>query len=334
MLLNLHTHLEGCVRPDTAAELGARLGVPAPPRGWDAALRMTANGTLTDFLAHVAAGYAVLGDADAVARVAAEAVEDAAADGAAFVELRLGPSTHARAGFSVRDVLAAACDGAAVAARLNGIEVGVVACLLRHEGYDRHAEVTAAACALAGAGVTGFDLAGDERLYPELEPYVPYFAQARAAGLGVTAHAAEAAPAAAARRAAQLLGVSRIGHGSHVAEDAETLAWAAATGICFEVCPTSNVLTGAARSLREHPLGRFLASGCRVVLGDDDPVTTGVRLARECEVLQAEGVLGPAQLDAIAGTSVEVALCADSTRAALRRRLQRERDAAAPPMTT
>jgi adenosine deaminase len=189
--------------------------------------------------------------------------------------------------------------------------------------------VTAAACALAGAGVAGFDLAGDERLYSQLEPYVPYFAQARAAGLGVTAHAAEAAPAAAARQAAKLLGVSRIGHGSHVAADAETLAWAAATGICFEVCPTPNVLTGAAPSLHEHPLGRFLASACRVVLGDDDPVTTGVRLAREAEVLQAEGVLGPAQLDAIAGTSVELALCADSTRAALRRRLQREREAAA-----
>jgi adenosine deaminase len=329
VLLNLHTHLEGCVRPATAAELGARLGVPTPPGGWDAALRMTANGTLTDFLAHVAAVYPVLGDADAVARVAAEAVQDAAADGVAFVELRLGPSTHARPGFSVRDVLAAACEGAADGARSAGIEVGVVACLLRHEDPERHAEVTDAACALAGSGVTGFDLAGDERLFPRLEPYVPFFAQARAAGLRATAHAAEAAPAAAARQAAELLGVERIGHGSHVAGDAETLAWAAGAGICFEVCPTSNVLTGAAESLRTHPVGRFLQAGCRVVLGDDDPITTGVRVAREAELLQEEGMLDAQRLDAIAETSVEVALCEESTRAALRERLRRERDAAA-----
>jgi adenosine deaminase len=329
MLLNLHLHLEGCVRPATAAELGARLGVPTPPGGWDAALRMTANGTLTDFLAHVAAGYPVLGDADAVARVAGEAVEDAAADGAAFVELRLGPSTHARAGFGVRDVLAAACEGAAAAAREAGVEVGVVACLLRHEDADCHAEVTAAACSLAGDGVTGLDLAGDERLFPRLEPYVPYFNRARAAGLGVTAHAAEAAPAAVARQAAELLGVTRIGHGTHVAADAEALAWAAGTGICFEVCATSNVLTGAVASLREHPVGRFLASGCRVVLGDDDPVTTGVRLSRDAELLHAEGIIDAGALDAIAETSVDVALCDEGTRRALRSRLQRERHDAA-----
>jgi adenosine deaminase len=329
VLLNLHTHLEGCVRPSTAAELARARGVPEPPGGWDAALRMRSSATLTTFLAHVAAVYPVLGDAAAIARVAQEAVEDASAAGSAFVELRLGPSTHARPGFAVRDVLAAASAGAAAGARSAGVQVGVVACLLRHDPPEVHAEVTRAACALAGDGITGFDLAGDERLFPALEPYVEHFARARAAGLGVTAHAAEAGPASAARAAAELLGVERIGHGSHVAGDPDTLAWAADKGVCFEVCPTSNVLTGAATSLRSHPITRFLAEGCRVVLGDDDPVTTGVPLAREAELLREAGILTAAHLDAIAETSIDVALCEESNRAALAARLRDERGAVA-----
>ncbi|MGY1814773.1 adenosine deaminase family protein [Blastococcus sp. SYSU D00820] len=286
-----------------------------------AALQMPAPADLTVFLAHVAAGYPVFGSPGAVERIAREAVEDAAAAGLAFLELRLGPTTHARPGFDVRAVLAAACAGAADGARATGVEVGVVPALLRHQDADAHAAVTDAACALAGHGVTGLDVAGDELLFPALEPYAPFFAQARAAGLGVTAHAAEAAPAPAARAAAELLGVRRIGHGSRAADDPEVLAWATGEGIVFEVCPTSNVLTGAAASVREHPLGRFLAAGCRVVLGDDDPTTTGVRLDAEVRGLLAEGLLDGPRLRQVAGDSVAVALCDEPVRDRLRRLL-------------
>lgn len=321
MLLNLHTHLEGSIRPSTAAELARRSGLAAPPGGWDAALRMREPADLTVFLAHVAAAYPVFADPDAVARLAREAVEDAAADGVAFVELRLGPGTHARPGFPVAAVLAAACAGAAEGARATGTEVGVVPALLRHQDDDTADAVTAAACALAGEGVTGLDLAGDELRLPSLARYPPWFARARAAGLGVTAHAAEAAPAPAAREAAELLGVRRIGHGSRAADDEAVLAWAAGEGVVFEVCPTSNVFTGAAPSVAAHPLARFLAAGCRVVLGDDDPTTTGVRLAAEVETLRAQGLLDRPRLDRIAADSVDVALCDEPARARLRRRL-------------
>jgi len=109
--LNLHTHLEGWVRPETAADLAASMGVPAPDGGWEHALRMTEPADLTVFLAHVAAAYPVLGSAEAMRRVAREAVEDAAADRCDYLELRFGPSTHARPGFDIPDVIAAACAG-------------------------------------------------------------------------------------------------------------------------------------------------------------------------------------------------------------------------------
>ena len=161
-------------------------------------------------------------------------------------------------------------------------------CLLRHDDDETNLAVARAAAAAAGAGVVGLDVAGDELVFPSIAPYRAPFAVAAAAGLGLTAHAAEAGPAESVIEAVEGLGVTRIGHGSRAADDPAILAWAAEHGVAFEVCPTSNVLTGAARSVREHPLHAFLAAGCQVVLGDDDPVTTGSTLAAE-ERLPGDG---------------------------------------------
>ncbi len=320
MGLNLHTHLEGWVRPETAADLARDMGVPAPSGGWEDALRMREAADLTVFLAHVAAAYPVLGSYESMLRVAREAVEDAAADGCDFLEIRFGPSTHARPGFAIPDVIAAACEGLAEGARATGLPVGLVVCLLRHLDDETNLDVARGAAGAAGRGVVGLDVAGDELLFPELDRYREPYAIARAAGLGLTAHAAEAGPATAARDAAEWLGATRIGHGSHIVDDPEVLAWAAGEGIAIEVCPTSNVLTGAAPSLREHPMHAMLAAGCRVVLGDDNPINIGTRLAAEERRLVTDGGLAPDELARIHRTAVEVAFTDASTRTQLRQR--------------
>ena len=320
MGLNLHTHLEGWVRPETAADLAKAMGVPEPAGGWDAALRMKAAADLTVFLAHVAAAYPVLAAPDAMRRVAREAVEDAAADGCDFLEIRFGPATHARPRFPIRAVIAAAIEGLADGRAATGLPVGLVVCLLRHHDEATNLAVARAAADAAGLGVGGLDVAGDELLYPSIGPYREGFAIAAAAGLGLTAHAAEAGPATAAVEAVSLLGVTRIGHGSHIADDPATLAWASREGVAIEVCPTSNVLTGAASSIREHPLHAFLAAGCRVVLGDDNPINIGSRISDEESRLITEGGLTREDLRLIHLTASEVAFTDESTRAALRAR--------------
>jgi len=318
--LNLHTHLEGWVRPNTAAELARDMGVPAPAGGWDAALRMREPADLTVYLGHVAAAYPVLGAPDAMRRVAREAVEDSAADGCDYLEIRFGPATHARPGFDIPAVIDAACAGLAEGSRASRLPVGLVVCALRHHDQPTNVAVARSAAGAAGRGVVGFDVAGDELLYPSLEPYRESFAIAKAAGLGLTAHAAEAGPASAAVDAVKLLGVSRIGHGSHIADDPATLTWAAREGVAIEVCLTSNVMTGAARSIAEHPLHQFLAAGCRVVIGDDNPVNIGTTLAAEERLLETEAGMTAEQARDIQRTAVEVAFTDESTRAALRRR--------------
>lgn len=320
--LNLHSHLEGSVRPGTAAEFAAGLGVPAPSGGWAAALEMREPGSLTTFLAHVAHAYPLFGSPDAIHRLVWEAVEDAMLDGQAFLELRFGPATHASPSMTLRAVVEAASRGLRDASREMGMPAGLVVCALRHHDLETNREVARAAVAFAGQGVVGFDVAGDERLFPSLEPMREPFAIASAAELGLTAHAAEAGPASAVRDAVELLGVTRIGHGSRVADDPEMLRWAAATGLCLEVCPTSNVLTAAAPSYERHPVRAFVDAGCRVVVGDDDPTTTGSRLSEEIGYLGERVGLDASQVAVILDTSVDVAFADVSTRESIRSRLQ------------
>lgn len=320
MGLNLHTHLEGWVRPATAADLARDAGIPVPDVGWEQALRMDAPGDLTVYLGHVAAAYPVLGSEHGLRRVAREAVEDAAADGCDYLEMRFGPSTHRRHGFDLDAVIGAVCDGLGEGSRTTGLSSGLVVCLLRHDDDETNMAVARAAAARAGAGVVGLDVAGDELIHPSIAPYRAAYEVAAAAGLGLTAHAAEAGPARSVIDAVEGLGVTRIGHGSAAADDPAILAYARDRGIAFEVCPTSNVLTGAARSVAEHPMHRMLAAGCRVVLGDDDPVTTGQTLGAEERLLVRSGTVTAEQLHELHRTAVEVAFMDAATREDLRAR--------------
>jgi adenosine deaminase len=181
--------------------------------------------------------------------------------------------------------------------------------------------VARAAADYAGRGVVGFDVAGDELLFPSVEPMVRPFAIAAASGLGLTAHAAEAGSAEHVREAVRRLGVRRIGHGIRVIDDPEVLRWSVDEGICFEQCLTSNVLTGAVPAFGEHPIRSFLGAGCDLVIGDDDPTTTGAPLSVEFRRLVERVGLGQDEIRRIHATSIERAFCDDATRAALRQRM-------------
>jgi adenosine deaminase len=321
VLIDLHSHLEGRVRPQTAAELAAAAGLPEPAGGWARAIQLDGPADLTVYLAKVASTYPFFRSLEAAGRIAREAVEDAAAAGLDYLELRFGPATHADAEHGIADVIRAVVEGMGEGSQSTGMPSGAVVAALRHHDQDTNLAVARAAAQLAGSGVVGFDLAGDELLFPALDPHVDAFAIARAAGLGITCHAAEAGPASAARDAVELLGTTRIGHGAHIVDDPGVLAWCAGAGVVVEVCPTSNWFTGAIRDLADHPAPRFRDAGVRVVLGDDNPLQTGSDLRGERAVLT--DVLGWSadQLDALDRASIDAAFLDPSTRQRLRERL-------------
>lgn len=316
--LDLHTHLEGWLRPQTAAELAADAGIKAPADGWAQAMRVSVPGDLTAYLERVAVAYPLLRTAPALERVTAEAVEDAAADGCRFLELRVGPVTHASDALPLEGVMEALCRGLQRGIDETGMAAGLVPAILRHHEPAANERLAELAVQHRDDGVAGFDIAGDELAFPDLRPHVRAFEVARTGGLGITAHAAEAGPASAAREAHDLLGATRIGHGTRLAQDDDLLAWAADTGICIEVCPTSNYLTGALRAGDPHPVRKFLAAGCEVVLGDDNPSQTWSPLSAEAEGLVTLQGLMPEELDAMSTAAIAHAFCDDDTRARLR----------------
>jgi adenosine deaminase len=319
--MNLHTHLEGRVRPTTAAELAAELGLVQPVMGWQRALELPGPSDLTVYLEKVASTYQLFAHPEALARIAREAVQDAAADDEAYLELRFGPATHVRDGFGLDAVIEAVCEGVAQGVRDTGTAAGVVVAALRHHDAATNNEVARAAGRYAGRGVVGFDLAGDELRYPDLEAYAEAFAIARAAGLGLTCHAAEAAPAAAALEAVTRFGVSRIGHGAHIVDDPEVLRRIADAGVAVEICPSSNFYTGAIAAISDHPAPLFRGAGVPVVLGDDNPRQTGSLLSAEERVLRDQLGFDTQALAALARHSVEFGFMADSVRRDLSARL-------------
>lgn len=314
MLINLHSHLEGRVRPATALDLARQAGLPDLPHGWEEETQLSHPADLTLYLTKVAATYPFFTAWDNVARIAREAVEDAAADGQDYFELRFGPATHVRPGFALDDVIAAACEGIADGTRLTGMPAGLVIAMLRHHDQALNESVARAAARFAGRGVSGLDLAGDEKLYPALEPFAAGFAIGRAAGLGLTCHAAEAAPGFAARQAVELLGVSRIGHGAHMVKDPAILKWAAEHGVVVEICPTSNWYTGAIPAVHHHPAPAFRRAGVPLVLGDDNPLQTRSPLSRERRILGEKLGFDAAALRRLDEDSIRAAFVEPSVR--------------------
>jgi adenosine deaminase len=314
MKLNLHSHLEGRLRPSTAAALAAGAGVPPPHGGWQQALQLDGPSNLTVYLSKVAATYPFFRSPVHIARIACEAVEDASADGTDYLELRFGPATHVHLGFDMDSVMASICDGVREGMSRTKIHAGVVIAALRHHDAGTNIDVARAASRFAGNGVVGFDLAGDESLFNDLAQYEKPFAIARASGLGLTCHAAEAAPGSAAREAVERFGVSRIGHGAHLAEDNESLQWVRDHGVVVECCPTSNWYTGAIAHRTEHPARYFRKQDLKIVLGDDNPIQTKSLLSNERRVLSDELGFTEKDLKALDETSVQAAFLEDATR--------------------
>lgn len=303
MLINLHTHLEGRVRPATAVSLAASAGL-LPDIDWEQALQLDAPSDLTTYLEKVASSYPFFASGDSLARIAREAVEDAAADGEDYLELRFGPATHVRDAFGLDDVIQAVCEGVRQGTEITGMPAGVVVAALRLHDTERNNDVARAAARFAGDGVVGFDLAGDEARYPDLEPFAEAFAIARAASLGLTCHAAEAGPGSAAIDAVNLFGVTRVGHGAHIVDNPDILRQFTELNVAVEVCPTSNLYTGAIAAIPEHPAPRFRHAHVPILLGDDNPRQTRSALSREHDVLRTELGFDEAALDALIADSI------------------------------
>jgi adenosine deaminase len=285
----LHEHLDGGLRPQTLLELCAERGVPVPAGDAAALARWmhenADSGSLERYLQGFAITVAAMASEEACERVAFEAAEDALAEGCVLAEFRMAPLLLEPYGLSGAAVVEATLAGL----RRSRLRCGLIVCGMR---TDNPADTTRSALLAAtyhDQGVVGFDLAGAEKYFPPGD-HAQSLEIARDAGVGITCHAGESDEGFRVLEAAEL-GAVRIGHGIQITRGAtpeQTRQWLARARelqLHFEVCPSSNVHTGNARSIEEHPIRDMVMAGLSVSINTDNRLMSDVTLAHEFQVL-------------------------------------------------
>lgn len=293
----LHDHLDGGLRPATVVELAEAVGHTLPTNDPDelAAWYFEAanSGDLVRYIATFEHTLAVMQSREGLLRTAEEYVLDLAADGVVYGEVRYAPELNTNGGLTLAEVVETVQEGLAAgmakaAAAGTPVRVGTLLCGMRM--FDRVREAADLAVAFRDAGVVGFDIAGAEAGFPAAD-HVDAFEHLRRESVPFTIHAGEADGLASIHQALQVCGAQRIGHGVRITDDivdgklGRLAGWVRDRRIALEMCPTSNLQTGAATSMAEHPITALKDLGFRVTLNTDNRLVSGTTMTREMSLL-------------------------------------------------
>ncbi|NUR96798.1 MAG: adenosine deaminase, partial [Kribbellaceae bacterium] len=251
------------------------------------------SGSLVRYLETFGHTVAVMQTAESLRRVAAECALDLATDGVVYAEVRYAPEQHLDRGLTlpqvVEAVLAGFAEGAAQAAEAGRtIRIGCLLTAMRHAA--RSMEIAELAVAYRDAGVVGFDIAGAEAGYPPTR-HLDAFEYLQRENFHFTIHAGEAFGLPSIWQALQWCGADRLGHGVRIVDDIEgdrlgrLSSYVRDKRIPLELCPSSNVQTGAAPSIAEHPIGLLRDLRFRVTVNTDNRLMSGTSMSREMALL-------------------------------------------------
>ena len=295
------------MRPATLADLAQQHDMEVPST--------SGYGDFTAFSAMYIAACGVLRRPEDLARLVHEVVEDAANDGAVWVEPSFEPHVHVATFGSVEAVIEIIVSAGEEASRATGIGVGFMVACDRTADPANATESARAAVRFAGAGVVSLGLDNDETLGPP-ERFADGFAIARDAGLLSTPHAGELVGPESVIGALDTLGADRILHGVRAIEDPALVDRLASDGICLDVCPTSNLLLSVAESHDDHPLGALLDAGVPCSVNADDSLLFGSSLLDEYQLCRDVFGFDDERMASIAGASVTASGAPDEFKAA------------------
>lgn len=299
----LHDHLDGGLRPATIIELAEQTGYSDLPTTdadelgrWF--VQAADSGSLERYLETFAHTVGVMQTRDALLRTASECAQDLADDGVVYAEVRFAPELHTESGLSLEEVVRAVLDGFAEGSRLaaergNTIRVRALLTAMRHAAKSR--EIAELVIAHRDEEVAGFDIAGAEAGFPPTR-YLDAFDYLKRNNAYFTIHAGEAFGLASIWEALQICGANRLGHGVRIVDDifigedgrpvlGDLAAYVRNERIPLEMCPSSNVQTGAAASIAEHPIGMLRDLRFRVTVNSDNQLMSGTTLSREFALL-------------------------------------------------
>ena len=288
--IDLHLHLDGSFRISTMYELAKERGIELPGgtlESYEAYMIEHANAeSVNDYLQMFDWPTAVLQDKASLARITKELIEDLAAYGVRYAEIRFAPQLHTHKGLTQDDAVEAILEGRRQGLEENpNIHINIINCMmsfgpetLNWKENEETVEVTKRF--FSDDGVVALDLAGAEGFVP-LSNFAPLFDKAKEYGLNIISHAGDSQDWKTVEDAIKVFGVSRVGHGHHIYENPELVRLAAKKKIALEICPTSNIQCKTRASFPLHPAKNLLEMGVPVTINTDNMVMARTDLDRE-----------------------------------------------------
>lgn len=319
----LHDHLDGGLRPSTIIELAEETGYDKLPTKNPSELaewfhRGAKRGSLPLYLEGFAHTCGVMQTEKALERVAYEMMEDMYDDGVVYVETRFSPIFHTEKGLHWDEVVNAVLRGLERGQKDFGVQYGLIICAMRNMNLSQ--EMAELAVDFRERGVVGFDLAGEEGGFPP-KKHVDAFHYIQRENFNITIHAGEAFGKESIWQAIQWCGAHRIGHATRLIEDigldkrepnkiakmGSLAQYVLDKRIPLEICLTSNVDTGAVKSLGEHPFGLLHKYKFRVTLNTDDKLMSDTTMTKEYKIAHQVFKLGLDDMEKIAINSMKSA---------------------------
>ncbi len=309
----LHCHIEGAAAPELVIAQSRKYGKDVSHFIQDGSFVWD---DFTSFLRAYDEAADLFRSEEDYAHLAEHYLTSIAQDGAIYSEIFSSPDHAIKAGLSPQAYTDALGEGIARARSKTGIEGRMIVTGVRHVGVGSIENAAHFAATCRHPLVTGFGIAGDERV-GSAKDYVRAFGVAREAGLGITMHAGEFGGPESVRDVLDHLRPARIGHGVRAIEDADLVKRIVDEGVVLEICPASNVELKVYASLAEHPFPVLRAAGCKVTLNSDDPPYFWTSLKREYEIGKTQFGLSDQELSGVTRTAVEAAFCDPDTKARL-----------------
>ena len=282
--VELHCHLDGCLRPESILDFALKDGVELP--SFDLA-ELTSylkigkkRGSLVDYIERFDITLSVMQTPESLTRFAFELIEDVAQENVRYIEVRYSPILHQQKGMTLDMAVESVKKGLKKGEKRFGVKSGIIVCGIRSISPDISLKLADLAVQYKNKGVVGFDLAGAEENFPAKEHREAFY-QIRNNNINSTIHAGEAFGPASIHQAVHYCGANRIGHGTKLKEDKDLMQYVNDHRIPLEICLTSNWQTYSVRSLKHHPLKYYYDQGIRVTLNTDNRLMSDTTLTDE-----------------------------------------------------
>jgi adenosine deaminase len=282
--VELHCHLDGCLRIETILDLGQRYNVSLPASNPEDLIKLLCigkkRGTLEEYIARFDITLSVMQTPEALTRIAFELIEDVAAENVRYIEVRYAPILHTRLGMTLEEAVEAVRDGLIKGEKAFGVKSGIIICGIRHISPEASLKLADLCVRYKNKGVVGFDLAGSEENFPAKDHREAFYMILNH-NINATIHAGEAFGPSSIHQAIHYCGAHRIGHGTRLKEDKDLMHYVNDHRITMEVCLTSNWHTYSVRSLKQHPFRFYYDQGIRVTLNTDNRLMSDTTLTKE-----------------------------------------------------